>query len=116
MSTIPTKKEGFQCQYAKFRLHTHIVKSSFPKHNLQTWDLHLEPVFWRGTYRELEKSFSYTHIYSSHDTISSSFQIVAEMNIQQTLSIRLPPQIDHSPISFALFRSQTIAHTDIVTL
>ena len=37
------------------------------------------------------------------------------MYTQKNLSNRPPPQIDHSPISIALFVSQTIAHSDILT-
>ena len=31
------------------------MESSFPKHNLQNWDLHLRPIFWNGTYCVLQQ-------------------------------------------------------------
>ena len=39
------------------------MKNSFRKLNLQTWDLHLKPIFFKSIYQVLEKSFSYIYIY-----------------------------------------------------
>ena len=37
------KYSPYICKYACIRTY---MKSSFPKHNLQTWDLHLTPIFF----------------------------------------------------------------------